>query len=184
MPPALSAEYLLSDQGRSDAHWGLWTALATSYSRPFLKSRVGRVSARLFERFDDDAMKAHHALLLRERKRLFAHNDLVPIVRAVYAFPPGSWGKAGSTTIGLIRFHREAAEGALALCHLQTERARARIAELVDELYGNRAWSESEMLELEYPDVADVGDSRASPSQRVRARPKKRAVATPDDTDD
>src|SRR5947207_550561 len=126
----------------TDLYWALWTAVAVSYARPFTDSRVGRLSKRRFERFDDSRLDACHRFLLQIRKMLFVHNDLTRI-RTVKVFPPGAWGESpGSAQVERASFAESLTSDTLELCELQRARAQERIVELVSDLYGGQAWDE------------------------------------------
>ena len=129
---------------------GLMTGMVVAYARPFSASnRIGRISTD-FDSFEDSQKEAHHQQLLALRDKLYAHTD-VTILRNVIVFPPGAWGERGSAT-ATTPWSKEAFDKFGALIQLQTQRLRDRIADLVEELYGDQEWGEGHTFELRWPE--------------------------------
>jgi len=119
------------------------------YARPFTRNEVGRLPGS-FEQFDSKEQASLHRMLRDARNNTFAHIGVHPAL-SVWVMPPGSFHERGSSTVGTIPYSRDLLPGIVELCDLQADRCSCWIDELLDSLYGYRAWPPGSMCLLDWP---------------------------------
>jgi hypothetical protein len=149
------ADLLLERRHGAALEIGLMTGLVVSYARPFSASNhIGRLGGR-WERFPDQPpFKAWHIQLQGLRDRVYAHTDRT-LLREVHVLPASAWDHDGTTVFGEMPWAFEAFADFRRLIDFQEKRLRARVTELVQELYPDD-YAPGTMIHLRWPGDEDL----------------------------